>query len=114
MRKLSVLFTLLASFSLFATEDPNVLVRVDPVYPVEAYEQKIEGWVLLEFDISKLGVPSNVKAIESAPPKLFDEAAINAVKQWRYNPAFYYKSHSILDFRVKLEFKLDEANKSGN
>lgn len=115
MRKSSICFViLLVSSSLFATENPNVIFKKEPVYPIEAYEKKIEGWVLLEFDITKLGVPNNIKAIKSAPTKIFDEAAINALKQWRFNPVFYSQPRSISDFSVVIEFKLDEANKNGS
>ncbi|WP_306126977.1 energy transducer TonB [Rheinheimera baltica] len=97
---------------MFATEDPNLLVRVEPFYPIEAYEQKIEGWVLLEFDISKLGIPNKIRIIDSFPKEIFDSSAIMAVKQWKYNPAFYAIPRDVFGFRVKLEFKLDKPNKN--
>ncbi|WP_076421163.1 energy transducer TonB [Colwellia sp. UCD-KL20] len=113
MRKLFIViaFLLISSASL-ATKDPNLLVVIDPIYPVEAYERKVEGWVLLEFNISKLGVPNKILAVDSFPKNIFESAAINAVKQWKYDPMFYAKPRDIVGFQVKLEFKLDKTNKN--
>lgn len=113
MQRLStcLLVFLLSSVKAHATEDPDLLVKVEPVYPIEAREAQTEGWVLLEFDITKLGAPINVVAIDSFPKRIFESAAIKAVKQWRYNPAFYPESRETLGFRVKLEFKLEKTIK---
>ena len=63
------------------------LVRhVSPVYPPGAESEGVEGTVLLEAVIDKEGRPTGLKAVNSmVDPRLVD-AAMEAVKQWRYNP----------------------------
>lgn len=64
-----------------------MLVRhVSPVYPPGAAGEGVEGTVLLEAVIDKEGKPIGLKAINSmVDPRLID-AALEAVKQWRYKP----------------------------
>jgi protein TonB len=62
------------------------LVRVDPEYPPRARQQGIEGWVELEFTISPAGTVQDPRVLEARPPFVFDRAALNAVRRWRYNP----------------------------
>jgi len=62
------------------------LVRVDPEYPPRARQQGIEGWVDLEFTISPVGTVQDAFVMESQPPRVFDRAALRAVRKWRYNP----------------------------
>ena len=62
------------------------LVRVDPEYPPRAKQQGIEGWVDLEFTITPVGTVQDPVVIGSNPSFVFDRAAIQAVRKWRYNP----------------------------
>lgn len=62
------------------------LVRVDPDYPPRARQQGIEGWVDLMFTISPVGTVEDAQVIGSNPTYIFDQAALRAVRKWRYNP----------------------------
>ena len=63
------------------------LVRhVNPIYPPSARSEGVEGTVLLEAVIDKEGRPSGLKAVNSMVDPRLIEAAMEAVKQWRYNP----------------------------
>ncbi len=64
-----------------------LLVRhVNPVYPPDAAREGVEGTVLLEAVIDKEGKPTGLKTVNSMiDPRLID-AAMEAVKQWRYKP----------------------------
>jgi periplasmic protein TonB len=55
-----------------------------PVYPAIAKTARIQGTVVLEATISKAGTIENLRAV-SGPPMLY-QAAIDAVRQWRYKP----------------------------
>ncbi|WP_363319327.1 energy transducer TonB [Pseudomonas chlororaphis] len=57
-----------------------------PVYPRDARQAKIEGYVVLELAIRPDGTVASAKVLESKPRKLFDEAAISAVKRWKFQP----------------------------
>src|SRR5262245_14940362 len=71
-----------------ASEERDVLplVRVDPEYPPRAKQQGIEGWVEVEFTISAAGTVKDAKVLAAEPPSVFEQAAINAIRRWRYNP----------------------------
>jgi len=61
------------------------LVRINPDYPVAALRRGREGWVQMEFEITELGAVANARVVESSDP-LFDEAALAALRRWRYAP----------------------------
>jgi protein TonB len=62
------------------------LKEVPPKYPPDALNDRIEGWVDIDFIISPQGVPENLQVREAKPRRLFDRAAVNSVQQWRFEP----------------------------
>jgi len=62
-----------------------LLKRVSPVYPNAALKDGVKGEVRVRATIGKDGVPTNLTAI-SGDPRLVD-AALEAIRQWRYRPA---------------------------
>ena len=56
-----------------------------PVHPEAAEDQKLEGWVLLEFDVSSTGATTNISVVDSSHA-IFDQAAVDAVANFRYLP----------------------------
>ena len=62
----------------------NLLVKTMPQYPAISRVAHIEGTVVLQATISKSGSIENLRAI-SGPPML-QQAAIDAVRSWRYKP----------------------------
>jgi protein TonB len=71
-----------------AASDSDVIpvVRVSPQYPLRASERGIEGWVEVEFTISKLGTVKDPNVINSHPSSIFDRSALKAIRKWKYNP----------------------------
>ena len=61
------------------------IVKVAPVYPRRAQERGIEGYVILEFTVSKLGTVVNPVVIETTS-SLFNKAAMNAALKFKYKP----------------------------
>jgi TonB family protein len=64
----------------------SVLKTVQPTYPMRAVNGKIEGWVDVEFTVSETGKVKDASVRASSIPCVFEEAAIKAVSQWRYQP----------------------------
>ncbi len=62
------------------------LVQVMPEYPPRAQQQRIEGWVDIEFTISPVGTVEDARVIGSRPSIVFDRAALRAIRKWRYSP----------------------------
>jgi len=71
-----------------AASDSDVvpIVRVNPQYPLRASERGIEGWVEVEFTISKTGTVKNPRVLNSYPSSIFDREALKAIRKWKYNP----------------------------
>ncbi|MEJ2089494.1 MAG: energy transducer TonB [Gammaproteobacteria bacterium] len=62
------------------------LIRVPAEYPRGAVLSRMEGYVVLEFTVTREGRVDNPVVIEADPPGVFDESAIEAVEQFRYVP----------------------------
>ena len=60
------------------------IVKVQPAYPPLAKQARIQGVVILEAIIGKDGAVTEVKVISGHP--LLQQAAIDAVSQWKYKP----------------------------
>ena len=65
---------------------PVVVEKVNPTYPEEARKAKIMGLVDLRTVITEDGLVEDIEVLES-PNDLLSEAAVVAVKQWRFDPA---------------------------
>jgi periplasmic protein TonB len=64
--------------------EPRKLVHVAPVYPAIAQQAQKEGTVTLEALLDATGKVESVRVLRSEP--LLDDAAVRAVRQWRYTP----------------------------
>lgn len=60
------------------------IYRVDPVYPPELLSRGLAGTVTLAFDIGPDGRAVSPKVVAANPPRLFDTAAVEAVKAWYF------------------------------
>jgi protein TonB len=63
---------------------PAKTVHVSPAYPAIARAAKVQGTVILEAVISATGRVEDVRVLRSV--QLLDDAAIDAVRQWRFTP----------------------------
>ena len=63
---------------------PRLVRRVDPAYPAIAVAARVSATVQLEAEVDARGEVARV-SVERGHP-LFDEAAVAAVRQWRYQP----------------------------
>jgi TonB family protein len=63
---------------------PAKVKNVQPVYPAVARAAGVEGSVMLSVAVDADGKVSDAKVLRSVP--LLDQAALDAVKQWEYEP----------------------------
>ncbi len=82
------------------------LVRIPPRYPMRAASRKIEGWVKVEFTITKSGTVKDPKVVAAQPPNIFNRAALKAISRWKFKPkivdgkAQEQRAVQILQFRL--------------
>ena len=65
---------------------PQFIGGTDMVYPAAARADGIEGRVVVRYDVTVAGTVANAVVVESEPPSVFDEAALNTVRSWRFRP----------------------------
>ena len=85
---------------------PKLIDKVNPVYPEEARKAKVEGVVILGARIDKEGNVSNVMVIKSKE-SLLNEAAMDAVRKWKYEPMVIEGKPVEAVFTVTISFKLN-------
>ena len=78
----------LASGLALETSDGEYLpiVKVAPVYPRRALSRGIEGYVIVEFTVTKQGTVKEPQVIKAEPESLFDRAAMDAALKFKYKP----------------------------
>ena len=127
MRKVAILALTLAAFG-WAQDNANpgtpngrgpvsrptiiaatVIKRVEPEYSSEARAAKLDGTLTVYVDIETSGKPSNVQVIQGLGMGL-DEKAIEAVKQWEFQPAMSAGMPVKSAQGVELSFRLGAEN----
>ena len=85
------------------------IVKVAPVYPRRAQTRGIEGYVLLEFIVTKTGAVRNPFVVEAKPPGIFDRAAISAALKFKYKPKVVNgEPIDVAGVRNRITFELSE------
>jgi len=62
------------------------IVKVAAVYPRRAQSRGIEGFVIVEFVVTKTGAVSQAVVVTAKPEGVFDRAALDAVAKFKYKP----------------------------
>lgn len=63
---------------------PTKIHNVPPVYPQIAVSARVQGTVVIEATIGPDGKVKDARVVRSVP--LLDQAALDAVRQWEYEP----------------------------
>jgi TonB family protein len=86
---------------------PNLLSQVRPRYPEIARQARVDGIVILEAATDVFGRVSSLKILRSIP--LLDQAAVEAVRQWVYEPMIVNGKPRGCVFTVTVRFSLSEG-----
>lgn len=86
-------------------EAPEKIVHVPPTYPELARRARLSGVVILEATIDREGNVKDVSVLRGLGLGL-DEAAMNAVQQWKYTPTFYNGRPVEVLLTVTVQFQL--------
>ena len=85
-------------------QQPRVLSKTEPKYPGQARRAQREGVVELEFTVGVDGRASDIKVVKEDPKGFgFGDAAIEAVKKWRFTPA--KRGNESVPQRVKIPIR---------
>ena len=81
-----------------------LIKRVQPVYPAQARQMRVQGPVQLQASISKDGTITNVKVMTGNAQ--LARAAVDAVKQWKYKPYYLNNEPVEIQTQITVNFKL--------
>jgi TonB family protein len=81
-----------------------IIKKVQPQYPEDAKQARVQGQVVLQVEISKEGTVRNLQLISGDP--MLAPAAIEAVKQWIYKPYLLNGEPVVVETQVIVNFTL--------
>lgn len=89
-------------------EPPRPVVQLRPLYPPHARMRRIQGFVEIEFTVMPDGRAADVAAVASEPGDTFVDAAVRAVKRWRFQPGTLDGNPVAVRVRQKVRFRLED------
>jgi TonB family protein len=85
---------------------PQRIVNVAPAYPLIARNAHVEGLIIIEATIDENGNVTRTQILRSIP--LLDEAALAAVRQWKFTPTQLNGVAVPIVMTITVNFKLDQ------
>ena len=86
---------------------PRVIGSITPKYPDPARQKGQEGSLKLMVKIDDLGQVRDVEVVEAQPPGVFDDAALEAFRNARFQPAMKDGRPVRYEAYMRVEFKLE-------
>ena len=78
-----------------------------PEYPGRAWRLGVEGWVDVEFDVTRQGGTTAIMVVDAERRGYFEDAVLDAVSRWRYEPRIY--DGEPIDQRVRLRINFERT-----
>ena len=99
-----------SGFGLSASDGEYLpIVKVQPVYPRRALSRGIEGYVIVEFTVTKQGTTKDIVVVEAEPTGIFDSAATQAAAKFKYKPRVVDgEAIEVPGVQNKITFKIEE------
>jgi TonB family protein len=109
---LMVILLILSSMGLVAKNDiyfkkPRLIYKVAPSYPKKALRSRVSGFVIIRAFTNKKGNVVKAEVIEGH--QALNEAALKAVKEWKYEPYILKNERKTVEFIVIISFKLNST-----
>jgi protein TonB len=89
-------------------KEPEKIKHVVPIYPPIALSARVQGIVIIEATIDVNGNVINAKILR--PVALLDQAALDAVRQWKYRPTLLNGKPVPVIMTVTVNFSHKEPN----
>jgi len=91
---------------------PRLLEHRQPDYPDIARRAEVEGYVTMHVVVGLDGSVEEVQVADANPRRIFDAAALEAVRQWRYSPALINGRPVRALFSQTVQFVLNDEGLS--
>ena len=79
---------------------------VPPQFPLDARQRGIDGWVDLQFVVNTDGAVGDLTIVGAQPVGIFEQAALDAVRHWHYQPVMRGGQAVSQRARVRLRFAM--------
>jgi protein TonB len=86
---------------------PKLVHNVTPIYPQLAVQARLSGVIIVEAQVDTRGYVRTARVLRGNP--ILDDAALDAVKQWRYQPLLLNGQPSEFILTVTVVFNLIHA-----
>lgn len=84
------------------------IVKVAPVYPRRALQRGIEGFVIVEFTVTKQGTVRDPIVVEANPSGIFEQAAMDAAMKFKYKPRVVNgEAAEVSGIQNRITFQID-------
>lgn len=89
-------------------KDPQPVYQAQTEYPPDLYRQRVEGDVQVAYSLDAGGRVVAARVIKSTPPQVFDDAALESFRKWRFTPMLNSKGEpvSASGFTFTIAFRL--------
>lgn len=65
-------------------QEPELVEVAAPEYPRGAERRSLEGYVVVQYNVTDSGEVTDVAVVEQTPEGVFDRAVLRALEDWRY------------------------------
>lgn len=97
---------------LFSTSELDMplqaLVRIPASYPLRARRLGIEGWVKVEFIVTREGRVRDIKVVSAEPKGVFESSVTRSVSQYRFKPGTVDGSAVEVRVITTIRFKMED------
>jgi TonB family protein len=85
---------------------PRRTKYVAPKYPTDALQDGVQGWVDVSFSVTPDGNVTDARVEAAEPRNRFDRAALNSVRQWKFEARAPEATDPTLRIKTRVQFKL--------
>lgn len=85
------------------TKEMVPIATRQPLIPKVAWDNKINGWVLVAFAVNNNGLVEDIRIMDASPRGVFEAHAVSAVEKWRYDA--YQGPKKYLSQRIEFLYK---------
>jgi len=94
-------------------EPPIAIYKTPPKYPEEARKAHVTGVVVVQATIDEEGKVTDILPLKDVSP-LLTEAAAEAIREWRFEPARYKGKPVAVYYNLTINFRLDTDKEKGS
>jgi len=88
------------------SQDYVLIKMVEPVYPADALRAGLEGHVTVELLVDEQGRVADAKVISALGPKSFQDASLEAVRQFLFQPPTDHGVPSTMWIKFRIKFRI--------